>query len=153
MVILVLGAGAVGLLATTYPRALTSLRLLRQAVTVEGVVTEKLVTYESAGFLPFDMPVYVVRYAFPTTWGQIRSGEQIVTRRFYDRVEGQGAPVTVTMRADNSDTNVVDARLTFPGRMGWRVILAGLCLIGAYLTLLFGFFHRGSQGTKPPPTG
>src|SRR5574341_198516 len=131
-------AAAIGLFYTAYRRANTPLQLMNGTVMVDGNVTEKLIQRQPATPLPFEVPVYVVRYAYPSPQGQMRTGEQIVTRGFYEQLGGQGAPVTVTMREDDPGISAVEARLTFAGPASWRLMLAGLCLLVAYLALVFG---------------
>jgi hypothetical protein len=136
---------AVGLalasLAVTYTAARRVYRPYRQAdgaVAVEGVVTEKLIEQQADRFLPFDITTCIIRYAFPNTEGKMRTGEQIVTRRFYDRTGGQGSPIEVTFAAGDSTISAVDPRSVFPGAAGWRlsmgvvgfVIAAGLAVAG-----------------------
>jgi hypothetical protein len=148
-VIPILLLAALGLGYTAYRRVTTPLLLLRGAVAVEGNVTEKLVQRQDDSLLPFDITTYVVRYAFPAPQGQMRTGEQIVTREFFERLGEQGAPVEVTLRAEDPAISAVDARLTFPASAGWRLGMAVTCLLAAYLVLLFGVF--GKPRTKRPP--
>ncbi|MBN1122170.1 MAG: hypothetical protein JXJ17_13925 [Anaerolineae bacterium] len=119
---------AVGLalasLAATYTAVRRVHRPYRQAggaVAVEGVITEKLVEQRTDRFLPFEVTTYIIRYAFPNTQGKMRTGEQDVTRRFYDRTGGQGTPITVTIAAGDSAISAVDPYGTFPGIAGWRL--------------------------------
>ncbi|GEM_PF-2460137 len=144
---LILLLAALGLLYTVYRRVATPLMLLRGAVAVDGNITEKLVQRQPDTLLPFDVTVYVVRYAFPTSQGQVRTGEQIVTRGFYERLGEQGAPVEVTIRADDPAVSAVDARLTFPGSAGWRLGITAICLLIAYLLVLFGVIGSPPLGT------
>lgn len=108
------------------------------AVEVEGVITEKLVEQQTDRFLPFDVTTYIIRYTFPNAQGKMRTGEQIVTRRFYNRTGEQGAPIPVTLAAEDATINAVDTRSVFPGIAGWRlwmgtaglIIAAGLGVAG-----------------------
>ncbi len=129
--------GAVGLalasLALTYTAVRRVYRPYRQAggaVAVEGVVTEKLVQQQADRFLPFGVTTYILRYAFPNAEGKMRTGEQIVTRRFYDHTGGQGSPIEVTFAAGDSTISAVDPRGMFPGAAGWRLSMgmAGLVI-------------------------
>jgi hypothetical protein len=125
----VLAALALGLLYSAYRRSRLPLELSRQAVVTEGIITEKLVQRQSDRLLPFDVPAFVVRYAYPTLDGQMRTGEQVVTRGFFERIGDPGTHVPVTMQEDNPSLSAVDPRLTFPGSVGWRM--------GAALVALF----------------
>lgn len=126
-----LAAIASGLLYSVYRRSRLTLEISRQAVVTQGVITEKLIQRQSDHLLPFDVPAFVVRYAYPTPLGQMRTGEQIVTRRFFERLGGVGALVPVTMREDNPAVSAVDSRLTFPGSTGWRMGIALVALFAA----------------------
>jgi hypothetical protein len=153
VIALVLGIAAMGLLYSVYGRVQTSLRLSGEVVVVEGVITEKLVETRSDRLLPFDPPAYVVRYAFPTLPdGQMRNGEQVVTRSFYhrlgDRLGEQGQPVEVTFRPDDLAVSAVDPRLTFPGGTGWRlgVALGALGVGGVFAGLGVTLARREAAG-------
>jgi hypothetical protein len=138
VIALVLGIAALGLLYSVYGRVQTSLRLSGEVIVVEGVITEKLVEARPDRLLPFDPPAYVVRYAFPTPpGGQMRNGEQVVTRGFYHHLGAQGRPVEVTFRPDDLAISAVDPRLTFPGGTGWRlgIALGALGVGGAFAGL------------------
>ena len=108
------------------------------AVEVEGVITEKLIEQQTDRFLPFEVTTHIIRYAFPNKQGKMRTGEQIVTHRFYDRTGEQGASIPVTFAAADSTINTVDTRSVFPGIAGWRlwmgtaglIVAAGLCIAG-----------------------
>jgi hypothetical protein len=119
-------------------RASTPLRLLRGAVVVEGNVTEKLVQSQRLSPLPIEVPAYVARYAFPNPQGQMRTGEQIVTRRTFNRLGEQGSPASVWIAPQDTAINAVDPRLVFPSVAGVRMGFAGVCVLIAYGLLLFG---------------
>jgi hypothetical protein len=114
------------------------LKLIQATVVVDGSITEKLVQTRRLSPLPLDMRAYVVRYAFPNPQGQMRTGEQIVTKAFYDWLGDQGAPVEVFLREDDLTFNAVDPRITFPSVSGVRMWIAGGCVLAAYFILLFG---------------
>jgi len=114
--------------------------LSQQAVVAQGVITEKLVQYQNDRLLPFSVPAFVIRYAYPTPQGQMRTGEQVVTRRFFEQLGGPGTPVPVTMREDNPAISAVDPRLTFPSNSGWRM--------GIALAAIFAASALGSGGVK-----
>ncbi len=105
----------------------------------QEVITEKLVQYQNDRLLPFSVPAFVIRYAYPTPQGQMRTGEQVVTRRFFEQLGGPGTPVPVTMREDNPAVSAVP-RLTFPGNSGWRM--------GIALAAIFAASALGSGGVK-----
>jgi hypothetical protein len=126
---------SVYLLSSVYRRVRTPLQLLRQSITVEGVVTEKLIEKQPDRFLPFDPVAYVVRYAYPTPQGQVRTGEQPVTRAIYRRLGPPGTPAPVTFGLNNPGLSAIDPHLTFPGSSGWRLGI-GCCL----LTVAVGIF-------------
>jgi hypothetical protein len=132
--VLLVGA-SVYLLSSVYRRVRTPLQLLRQSITVEGVVTEKLVEKQPDRFLPFDPVAYIVRYAYPNSQGQMRTGEQPVTRAVYNRLGSPGTAAPVTFSLDNSGTSAIDPHLTFPGSSGWRLGIS-CCL----LTVAVGIF-------------
>jgi hypothetical protein len=138
-------AAALGLIITVYQSAATSIRLMRgPTVTVEGVVTEKLAV---AGGASLEAPVFLARYAFPTPQGQIRNGEQTLTRDAYEQLGRPGSPVLITIRQDNPAINAVDPRLVFPGTTGWRLGLAAAFAILAYAVLLLGVLsERKARG-------
>jgi hypothetical protein len=114
-----------------------TLRLLRGAVMMDGNVTEKLVQSQRLSPLPVEVPAYVVRYAFPNPKGQMRTGEQIVTRATFDRLGGQGSPTSVWILPEDTSVSAVDPRLVFPSVAGGRMWFAGICMLIAY-GLLFG---------------
>ena len=129
------------LLFGAYRRVRTSLQLAGDTVTVQGVITEKVTETRSERRLPFSLRAYVVRYAFPAPpQGQMWSGEQTVTRRFFEQAGGQGDPVPVTFRRGDPTIQAVDPRLTFPAEAGWR-LGAGLILLT--LGLLMGVVAAG----------
>lgn len=132
--VLLVGA-SVYLLSSVYRRVRTPLQLLRQSITVEGVVTEKLVEKQPDRFLPFDPVAFVVRYAYPTPQGQMRTGEQSVTRAVYRRLGSPGTPAPVTFGLNDPGLSAIDPHLTFPGGSGWRLGL-GCCI----LTVAVGIF-------------
>ncbi len=134
----VLLIAAVGLAMASLAIAYTAVRRIHRpywraggAVTVEGVVTEKLVEQQADRFLPFEVTTYIIRYAFPNTEGKMRTGEQAVTRRFYNRTGGQGSPITVTIAAGDSTISAVDPRCMFPGVTGWRLSMGVVGLVVA----------------------
>lgn len=151
---LILTLVALALFYLSYRRVGSPLELLRgETVAVDGVIMEKLVQRQSDSILPFEVTAYVVRYAFPTLQGQMRTGEQIVTRGFFESLGHQGAPVSVTLRFDDPAINAVDARLTFPASAGWRLGLGLVCLGLAYLLVLFGMLSRPAVSqTRGPAT-
>jgi hypothetical protein len=103
---------------------------------------ENLVQSRRLSPLPVEVPAYVVRYAFPNPQGQMRTGEQVVTKAFYDRLGQQGAPVEVTLSESDPAVNAIDARITFPSVSGVRAWIAAGCLLAAYLILLFGVMSK-----------
>lgn len=134
IVILIVGALGLGYLA--YRRIGAPPQLLRGAVAVEGVITEKVIDKQVLNPLSISVPVYIVRYAFPTTFGQMRTGQQTVTRAAYTRVGRQGSPVQVVISPNDAGINAVDARITFPAGAGIRLVGAVGCLIIAYVMLV-----------------
>lgn len=142
---LALLAIAAALLFLAYRRIGFPLGLLEDAVVVDGVVTEKLTQSERASPLPVEVPVYRVRYAYPNLQGQIRTGEQIVTRAAYSRLGDQGAPVQVTIHPVDPGVSAVDARVTFPGVAGVRLALAVIVLALAYVVFLFGVMSASKE--------
>jgi hypothetical protein len=122
-----------------YRRIGTPPQLLRSAVTVEGTITEKLTTQERLSPLPLSIPTYTIRYAFPTPYGVMRTGQQTVTRATYLRLGDQGAPATITLSPNDPAINAIDPRITFPGVAALRLAASLFCLLLAYLTFLFGF--------------
>ncbi len=125
-------------------RVSTPFRLLRGAVMVEGIVTEKLRQAQTISPLSWKVPAYVVRYAFPNPQGQMRTGEQIVTRATFDKLGGQGSPTPVWILPEDTSVSAVDARFVFPSAAGMRMGFSGLCLLVAYGLLLFGVLTRNS---------
>lgn len=126
---------SVYLLSSVYRRVKTPLQLLGRSVTVEGVVTEKRVEKQPDRFLPFDPVAYIVRYAYPNAQGQMRTGEQPVTRAVFNRLDSPGTTTPVTFSLDKPGLSAVDPHLTFPGSSGWRLGI-GFCL----LTVAVGIF-------------
>lgn len=123
---------AVGLvlLFSTYRRVSAPLKLTGQGVAVQGVVTEKFIAERPDRLLPFDVTTYVVRYAYPNVEGQMRSGEQVVTRKSYEGLPGQGGQTFVLFDPAEPGLSVIDPRLTFPAGAGWRAGLAAAALAG-----------------------
>ncbi len=130
---------ALGLFYTAYHRVEVPAQLAASStLTVQGVVLEKLIEQRTDRLLPFKVTTYVVRYAYPNMQGQMRTGEQVVTKGFFEQIGGQGSAVWITFSAEDSSRSAVDPRLTFPGSAGWRVGL-GLAAIGtAYAMGRFG---------------
>ena len=136
----VLAAIASGLLYSVYRRSRLALEISQQAVVAQGVITEKLIQPQRDRLLPFGVPAFVVRYAYPSPLGQMRTGEQVVTRHFFERLGGIGTLTPVTMREDNPTISAVDPRLTFPASAGWRM--------GVALVILFTASALGGVGLK-----
>jgi hypothetical protein len=118
------------------------LKLMRSAVVVDGNIMEKLVQTGRLSPLPLEVPAYVVRYAFPNPQGQMRTGEQVVTKPFYGRLGEQGAPIEVYLNETDPAVNAIDPRITFPSVSGVRAWIAGGCFLAAYLILLFGVMSK-----------
>lgn len=135
--------GALGLGYLAYRRIGAPPQLLRNAVVVDGVITEKLIEDQRLNPLPITVPAYVVRYSFPTTFGQMRTGQQTVTRATFERLGDQGAAAQVVMSPDDTGVNAIDARITFPAGAGVRLGAAIGCLALAYLVLVFGVMKKG----------
>jgi hypothetical protein len=133
---------AAGSFYLVYRQIGVPLKLMQPAVIVNGNIMEKLVQKQRLSPLPVDIPAYVIRYAFPNSQGQMRTGEQVVTKAFYDRLGEQGASVEVTLSESDPGVNAVDARITFPSVTGVRVGIAIGCLLAAYLILLFGVMSK-----------
>jgi hypothetical protein len=137
--------GALGLGYQTYRRLSLPIQLIQRAVTVDGNITEKLVQSQRLSPLPVNVPTYVVRYTFPNLQGQMRTGEQIVTRPYFDALGEQGAPTTITLYPEDNSINAIDPRFTFPAASGVYFTSAIICLITAYLILLFGVMEKRSS--------
>ena len=133
---------------TAYRRVHNPIRFTGESITVQGVVMEKLVEQRSDRFLPFDVPSYVVRYAFPSAQGKMRTGEQVVTRAFFDRLAGQGNLAWVTVSVEDPRFHAIDPRLTFPGTAGWR---AGIGLAFLAAALLVASASLSARHTTPSP--
>lgn len=138
IVALLLAAGFAVFAYSAYRWAGSPLRFLRGAVVVPGNVTEKLEQTRSDRLLPFDIPAYVVRYAYLNPQGQMRTGEQIVTRRTFQQLDEQGAPAEIAILPDQPGASAFDPRLTFPSVAGWRLGIALGALAAAYFVFLFG---------------
>lgn len=126
-------AVAVGPSYSAFRRVETIFRLVGSSITVQGVVMEKLVEQRADRLLPFDVTTHVVRYAYPNPQGQMRTGEQVVTKGFFEQVRGQGAPVRITYSSTDPAISAIDPRLTFPASAGWR---AGVALAALALALI-----------------
>src|SRR5690606_38732531 len=85
--------GPLARLSTAARRPETQVRLMGDAWATRGVVLEKLVEEREDRLLPWDVTTYVVRYAYPNDRGQMRTGEQVVTRRFFEQTPEQGEPI------------------------------------------------------------
>lgn len=133
---------------TAYRRVHNPIRFSGESITVQGVVLEKLVEQRSDRFLPFDVSSNVVRYAFPSAQGKMRTGEQVVTRAFFDRVAGQGNLVWITVSVEDPRFHAIDPRLTFPGTAGWR---AGIGLAFLVAALLVASASLSARRTVPTP--
>lgn len=133
LVALGLLAVAAGLSYSAFRRVETIFRLAGSSITVQGVVTEKLVEQRPDRLLPFDVTTRVVRYAYPNPQGQMRTGEQVVTKGFFEQVRGQGAPVRITYSSTDPAISAIDPRLTLPAAAGWR---AGMALAALALALM-----------------
>jgi hypothetical protein len=127
---LALLAAGLYLMFSAYRRVSAPLRLTGQGVPAQGVVTEKFVDERPDRLLPFDVTTYVVRYAYPNAEGQMRTGEQIVTRKTYEGLPGQGGQAFVLFDPAEPGLSAIDSRLTFPGGAGWRAGLAAAALAG-----------------------
>jgi len=128
---LALLVGALGLFYSAYRRVETQVRLMGDAWATRGVVLEKLVEESEDRLLPWDVTTYVVRYAYPNDRGQMRTGEQVVTRRFFEQTPEQGEPIPVVILTDDSAVTAVSPGLTFPAGAGWRVGLALVAVLGS----------------------
>jgi hypothetical protein len=138
--------GALGLLWSASRRVETQLKLRADSVAVQGVVLEKLVEQRPDRLVPFSVPSYVVRYAFPTPdQGQMRSGEQVVTRYAFRQLGGQGELAVVTVDPNDPAISAIDPRLTFPAGAGWR-LGGGLALLVAALGVIVVGVRIGSAG-------
>src|SRR5688572_26117269 len=113
LAIAVLVVIAAGLSYLVYRQIGAPLKLMRSAVVVDGNIMEKLVQTRRLSPLPVEVPAYVVRYAFPNPQGQMRTGEQVVTKGFYSRLGKQGTPVEVYLSEKDPSVNAVDPRITF----------------------------------------
>lgn len=138
-VLIIIAAGSSYL---AYRQIGAPLKLMQSALVVDGNIMEKLVQTRQLSPLPIEIPAYIVRYAFPNPQGQMRTGEQIVTKAFYDRLGEQGSPVEVTLSEADPAVNAVDARITFPSVTGVRAWIAVGCFLAAYLILLFGVMSK-----------
>ncbi len=121
---------------SVYRRSQTQFQLAQGAVMVEGVITEKLTQPQPDRLLPFSPTAYVVRYAYPTLEGRVRTGEQTITRAVYDSLGDQGDLVQVVIRADDPSISAIDPALNFPAAAGWRLGIAISLLLAAYVLLL-----------------
>ena len=131
---------AVGLFYLAYRRVEVPIRLSGSSITVAGVVTEMLVEERPDRLVPFPIRTYLVRYAFPTTKGQMHTGEQVVTRAFYSRIAAPGAPIWVTFGATDPGLNAVDPSLSFPAAAGWRLGMGLAALLAAAAVVNVGLF-------------
>ncbi len=111
------------------------LRLAGRALVAQGIVMEKITEQHPDRLLPFDVTSYVVRYAFPNAQGQMRTGQQTVTKSFFEELPGQGSPAWVFFDPDDPSVSAIDPRLTFPGAAGWRLGMAAAALLLAALLL------------------
>ena len=118
---------------TAYRRVHNPIRFTQESITVQGVVLEKLLEDQTDRFLPFPVTSYVVRYAFPSAQGKMRTGQQIVTRAFYQRLAGQGHLAWIAVSVDNPRFHAIDPRLTFPSTAGWRLGIGLALMIAAFL--------------------
>jgi hypothetical protein len=131
--------GALGLLWSASRRVETQFKLRAESVAVQGVVLEKLVEQRADRLVPFAVPSYVVRYAFPSpAQGQMRTGEQVVTRHAFRQLGEQGALAAVAVDPDDSAISAIDPRLTFPAGGGWRLGIGIALLVGALGVVLVG---------------
>lgn len=128
---LVLLVGALGLFYSAYRRVETQVRLTGDSWATRGVVLEKLVEERADRLLPWDVTTYVVRYAYPNAEGQMRTGEQVVTERFFRRTPEQGQQIPVLILTGDAAVTAVSPGLTFPASAGWRVGLALGAVVGA----------------------
>lgn len=136
---LTLMVAALALLFQTYNRTQVPIQQAGASLQVQGIVLEKLVEKRPDRLLPFNVTTYIVRYAFPSASGQMRTGEQVVTRKVYESITRQGEPIWVMLSANDPTLNAIDTRLVFPGAYGWRVGLALAALILA-TAISFGSF-------------
>jgi hypothetical protein len=135
------------LLYSVYGRVQTPLRLSGDVLVVEGAITEKTVERRSDRLLPFAPAVHVVRYAFPSPpRGQMRNGEQVVTRAVYEHIGKQGQAVEVTFNPADPGISAVYPYVAFPGSTGWRLGIALAALAGG---LALGL--SALQGLTPGP--
>lgn len=139
---LALLAIAAAFLFLAYRRIGLPLPLLQDAAVVDGVIAEKLIQPERASPLPFEVSVFRVRYTYPNLQGQMRTGEQVVTRAAFARLGDQGAPVQVTIHPDDEGISAVDPRITFPGVAGVRLALAMIALLAGYFVFLLGILTK-----------
>ncbi|MCC6904712.1 MAG: hypothetical protein IT326_02650 [Anaerolineae bacterium] len=107
---------------SAYRRAATPFALLRGAYEIRegGIILETLTARREGGPLPFPVTAYVIRYTFPNPpGGQMRNGEQTVTRRFFNRAGTTGTPIVVYVQVADTRINAVDPRIVFPAESGW----------------------------------
>jgi hypothetical protein len=133
-VVLALGMLALSLafFYTAYRRVHNPVRFTQESITVQGVVMGKLVEEESDRFLPFPVTSYVVRYAFPSAQGRMRTGQQVVTRAFYQRLAGQGHLAWIVVSVEDPRFHAIDPRLTFPSTAGWRLGIGLAFLVASF---------------------
>jgi len=117
---------------TAYRRVHNPIRFTQEAITVQGVVMEKLTEEATDRFLPFPVTSYVVRYAFPSAQGRMRTGQQVVTRAFYQRLAGQGHLAWIAVSVEDPRFHAIDPRLTFPSTAGWRLGIGLAFLMAAF---------------------
>jgi len=122
---LILLVTALALLFSVYRHVRTPIQLLRNAITVEGRITEKRVSTRGV------IPVYTVRYVYPSPYGALRSGEQVVTRGFLRSLGEQGSPLPVRVSLGDHGLSAADSRLVFPGMAGIRLAAAVVLMLAA----------------------
>ena len=133
---------------TAYRRVHNPIRFTQESITVQGVVLEKLIEDQTDRFLPFPITSYVVRYAFPSAQGKMRTGQQIVTRAFYQRLAGQGHLAWVAVSVEDPRFHAIDPSLTFPGIAGWRLGIGLTFLAAAFLIATTGLSILRSEASS-----
>lgn len=128
---LALLAAGLALTFSAYRRVSAPLHLTAAAVPVQGVVTEKFVEARPDRLLPFDVPTYVVRYAYPNPAGQMRTGEQVLTKKTYEALPTQGGQAFVVIEPDAPGLSVLNPRFALPAGAGWRAGLGAAAVVGA----------------------
>ena len=127
--VLFLLAGAY-FMVSVYRRSSLRLDLSEDDVAaVDGVITEKLVGQQRDRFIPISVEQYTLRYAFANLEGKMRSGEQEVTRAFFEAAPEPGRPTTVYLSTTDPTQHAVDISPAFPGISGLRLAVGAVLLL------------------------